>query len=88
MESSGLTARTDEGRTYILDIGNKMEIESAVGIGSEIESAAGIGSEIKSAAGMENKNEIKSTAEKCVVRCEDGNFTMPKMRIIFQEDTK
>ncbi len=78
MESSGLTARTDEGRTYILDIGNKMEIESADGIGSEIESAAG----------MENKNEIKSTAEKCVVRCEDGNFTMPKMRIIFQEDTK
>lgn len=23
--------------------------------------------------------------EKCVVRCEDGNFTMPKMRIIFKE---
>lgn len=24
-------------------------------------------------------------AEKCVVHCEDGNFTMPKMRIVFQE---
>lgn len=22
-------------------------------------------------------------AEKCVVHCEDGNFTMPKMRIVF-----
>ena len=23
--------------------------------------------------------------EKCVVHCEDGNFTMPKMKIVFQE---
>lgn len=27
-----------------------------------------------------------SLKEKCVVHCEDGNFTMPKMRIIFQEN--
>ena len=26
-------------------------------------------------------------AEKCVVHCEDGNFTMPKMRIVFQEES-
>lgn len=25
--------------------------------------------------------------EKCVVHCEDGNFTMPKMRIVFQEES-
>ncbi len=23
--------------------------------------------------------------EKCVIHCEDGNFTMPKMRLVFQE---
>ena len=22
--------------------------------------------------------------EKCVIHCEDGNFTMPKMRLVFQ----
>ena len=25
--------------------------------------------------------------ERCVVRCEDGNFTMPKLGIVFQEKT-
>lgn len=25
--------------------------------------------------------------EKCVVHCEDGNFTMPRIRIVFQEGT-
>ena len=24
--------------------------------------------------------------ERCVVRCEDGNFTMPKLSIVFQEE--
>lgn len=26
--------------------------------------------------------------EKCVVHCEDGNFTMPRMAIVFQEETE
>ena len=48
MESANFSARTDDGRRYILD---------------------------------------RSCAqEKCVVFCEDGNFTMPKMSIVFQEE--
>ena len=48
MESEDYTARTDDGRTYILDINDNYE--------------------------------------KCVVHCEDGNFTMPKMKIVFKEE--
>ena len=48
MESADYTARTDDGRTYILDINDNYE--------------------------------------KCVVHCEDGNFTMPKMKIVFKEE--
>ena len=48
MESADFSARTDDGRRYILDRGQ--------------------------------------AKENCVVHCEDGNFTMPKLSIIFQED--
>ena len=48
MESADFSARTDDGRRYILD---------------------------RSQAG-----------ENCVVHCEDGNFTMPKLFIVFQEE--
>lgn len=48
MEDVDFTARTDDGRRYILD-----------------------------------RTRI---AEQCVVYCEDGNFTMPRMTIVFQED--
>ena len=48
MEDVEFTARTDDGRRYILD-------RTCMG-------------------------------EKCVVYCEDGNFTMPKLAIVFQED--
>ena len=48
MEDVDFTARTDEGRRYVLD-------RTHVG-------------------------------EKCVVHCEDGNFTMPRMAIVFQEE--
>ena len=48
MEDVDFTARTDDGRRYILD-----------------------------------RTRI---AEQCVVHCEDGNFTMPRMTIVFQED--
>lgn len=48
MESVDYSARTDDGRRYILDIANK--------------------------------------DKKCVVCCTDGNFTMPKMSIVFQGD--
>ena len=48
MEDVEFTARTDDGRRYILD-------RTCMG-------------------------------EKCVVHCEDGNFTMPKLAIVFQED--
>ena len=48
MEAVDYTARTDDGRTYFLDI---------------------------------NDNDGK-----CVVHCEDGNFTMPKMKIVFKEE--
>lgn len=47
LEDSDYSARTDDGRHYVLDM-----------------------SEAK---------------EKCVVHCEDGNFTMPKLAIVFQE---
>ena len=48
MESVDFSARTDDGRRYILD---------------------------------------RSQAEEnCVVHCEDGNFTMPKLSIVFQEE--
>ena len=30
-----------------------------------------------------DRSEIK---EKCIVRCNDGNFTMPKMKIVFLEE--
>ncbi len=46
MESIDYSARTDDGRQYILEIKNK--------------------------------------EENCVVHCTDGNFTMPKMSIVFQ----
>lgn len=48
MEDVDFTARTDDGRRYVLD-------RTHVG-------------------------------EKCVVHCEDGNFTMPRMAIVFQEE--
>lgn len=48
MESADFSARTEDGRRYILD---------------------------KSHAG-----------EKCIVHCEDGNFTMPKLTLVFQEE--
>ena len=48
MEDTDFTARTDDGRRYVLD-------RSRVG-------------------------------EKCIVHCEDGNFTMPRMAIVFQEE--
>ena len=48
MESADFTARTDDGRRYMLD---------------------------RSLAG-----------ETCVVHCEDGNFTMPKLSLVFQEE--
>ena len=48
MEDTDFTARTDDGRQYVLD-------RSRVG-------------------------------EKCIVHCEDGNFTMPRMAIVFQEE--
>ncbi len=48
MESADFSARTDDGRRYMLD---------------------------RSRAG-----------ETCVVHCEDGNFTMPRLSIVFQEE--
>ena len=48
MEDTDFTARTDDGRRYVLD-------RSRMG-------------------------------EKCIVHCEDGNFTMPRMAIVFQEE--
>lgn len=48
MESIDYSARTDDGRQYIL--------------------------------------EIKNRDEACVVHCTDGNFTMPKMSIVFQKE--
>ena len=29
--------------------------------------------------------ELSQSEEKCVVHCEDGNFTMPKMKLVFEE---
>lgn len=48
LESSDFSARTDEGRRYILD--------------------------------------RSQSNEKCVVHCEDGIFTMPRMAFVFQEE--
>ena len=48
MEDVDFTARTDDGRRYVL--------------------------------------ERTHMGEKCVVHCEDGNFTMPRMAIVFQEE--
>ena len=48
MESADFSARTDDGRRYILDRGQ--------------------------------------AGETCVVHCEDGNFTMPKFTLVFQEE--
>ena len=48
LEDSELTARTEDGRRYVL--------------------------------------EQDDSEEKCVVHCEDGNLTMPKFSIVFQED--
>ena len=50
MESVDFSARTDDGRRYILD-----------------------------------KSQSEET---CVVHCEDGNFTMPKLVIVFQEEAQ
>lgn len=36
--------------------------------------------------GRRYRLERSGTDEKCVIRCEDGNFTMPKMRIVFEEE--
>lgn len=50
MEDAEFTARTDDGRQYVLD---------------------------------------RSRAEeRCVVHCEDGNFTMPRLAIVFQEESR
>ena len=46
MESADFSARTDDGRSYILDRSQEKEI--------------------------------------CVVHCEDGNFTMPKLTLVFR----
>lgn len=48
LEDSELTARTEDGRRYVL--------------------------------------EQDDSEEKCVVHCEDGNLTMPRFSIVFQED--
>ena len=48
MEDAEYSARTDDGRKFVLD--------------------------------------MTRASEKCVVHCEDGNFTMPKISIVFQED--
>ena len=32
--------------------------------------------------------DMEHAKEKCVVRCEDGNFTMPALSIVFQEESK
>lgn len=48
LEDGDYSARTDDGRLYVLDM-----------------------SHVK---------------EPCVVHCEDGNFTMPKLSIVFQEE--
>lgn len=48
MEDADFTARTDDGRRYVLD-----------------------------------RSRMK---ERCVVHCEDGNFTMPRMTLVFQEE--
>ncbi len=48
MESADFSARTDDGRRYVLDRSQEGKI--------------------------------------CVVHCEDGNFTMPRLSIVFQEE--
>ena len=48
LEDRNYTARTDDGRRYVLD--------------------------------------MEKAKERCVVYCEDGNFTMPKITIVFLED--
>ena len=48
MESADFSARTDDGRRYMLDRSRE--------------------------------------GETCVVHCEDGNFTMPRLSIVFQEE--
>ena len=48
LEDGTHSARTDDGRVYVLDMSRKEET--------------------------------------CVVHCEDGNFTMPRLSLIFQED--
>lgn len=48
LEDERYSARTDDGRRYVLD--------------------------------------MSCAAERCVVHCEDGNFTMPKLSIVFQEE--
>jgi hypothetical protein len=47
LESPDYSARTDDGRTYVLDMTQK--------------------------------------EKKCIVHCEDGDFTMPQISIVFQE---
>lgn len=49
LEDAEYSARTDDGRLYVLDMAH--------------------------------------AEEKCVVHCEDGNFTMPKLSIVFQEES-
>lgn len=48
LEDAGYSARTDDGRVYVLD--------------------------------------LEHADERCVVHCEDGNFTMPRLSIVFQEE--
>ncbi|MGN0335785.1 MAG: TIGR02677 family protein [Lachnospiraceae bacterium] len=50
LEDADYSARTDDGRLYVLD--------------------------------------MSQADERCVVHCEDGNFTMPKLAIVFQEETE
>ena len=47
LEDADYTARTEEGRSFVLD--------------------------------------MDRAGERCVVHCEDGNFTMPRISIVFQE---
>lgn len=50
LEDANYSARTDDGRRYVLDMCH--------------------------------------SKERCVVHCEDGNFTMPQISIVFQEDVQ
>ena len=41
----------------------------------------------RSEAVEQMKRDWKKIGERCVVRCEDGNFTMPRLSIVFRDGT-